>query len=75
MERARFRGVSHSAVIAGCGIQQRGPFFSEILAFNMKMEEILEGQRELLCLSPRGAVTVGSSCHACVAKAILSNLY
>lgn len=49
MERARFRGVSHSAVIAGCGIQQRGPFFSEILAFNVKMEETLEGQRELLC--------------------------
>lgn len=61
-------------MIAGCGIQQGGPFFSEVLAFNVKMEETSEGQRELLFLSPRGAVTVGSLCHTCVAKAILANL-
>lgn len=35
---------------ACCGIQQRGPFFSEVLAFNVKMEETSEGQRELLFL-------------------------
>lgn len=28
----------------------RGPFFSEVLAFNVKMEDTLEGQRELIAL-------------------------
>ena len=38
---------------ACCGIQQRGPFFSEVLAFNVKMEETSARQRELLFLLPR----------------------
>lgn len=40
-------------MIAGtlcCDIPQRGPFFSEVLAFNVKMEETSEVQRELLFL-------------------------
>lgn len=38
-------------MIAGCAVQQRGPFFSEVLAFNVKMGATSEGQRELLFLS------------------------
>lgn len=38
-------------MIAGCGIQQRGSFFSEVLAFNVKMEATSEEQREFLFLS------------------------
>lgn len=55
-------------MIAGRGIPQRGPFFSEVLAVNVKMGETSEGKENCSFCSPSGAIMMGSLCHTLVAK-------